>query len=98
MKRTTSLVLFLTLTTFGASQSGPRVNVYDMNYLQTTVPPLVKAHNDLDGVVQIHRKALNDLVASQAAALKAIAELEGRISQLEANKPNRLARLEGTNE
>jgi hypothetical protein len=93
MKRL-GLVFFLTLTTLGASQSGPRVTVYDMNYLQTTVPQLVNAHRDLDGVVQIHRKALNDLVASQAAALKAIAQLEARISQLEANKPSRLATLE----
>ena len=86
------LALTLTLTALGASQTGPRLstNVTDTNYLQTTVPQLVKAHNELDGIIQIHRKALNDLVASQSAALKAIAELEARISRLEAGRSARL--------
>jgi cell division protein FtsB len=86
-------ILALTLTTFGASQSGPQMTV-DINYLQTTVPKLVKAHNDLDAVVQIHRKALDNLVASQSAALKQIAELEARLAKLEARK---LATLEANN-
>jgi|SRR5262245_46691149 len=91
------LVLALTLTTLGASQSGSQIAVYDINYLQTTVPKLVKAHNDLDAVVQIHRKALDNLVASQAAALKQIAELEARLARLE-GQGHRIAALEASRE
>jgi Skp family chaperone for outer membrane proteins len=87
------LVLALTLTTLGTSQSGSQIAVYDMNYFQTTVPKLVKAHNDLDAVVQIHRRALDNLVASQSAALKQIAELEARVARLE-GQGQRLATLE----
>jgi hypothetical protein len=93
MKRL-SLVLFLTLTTLGASQSRSQTTIYDMNYFQTTVPQLVKAHNDLDEIVQIHRKALDNLVSSQAAALREIGDLKARLSKLEGN---RLASFEARN-